>query len=188
MSVSLLNPHMWFMWAPGSGISFSHAVAQCRLTFADSAGCVAIAFRTIIVIDSAAELVGTETHTGFDNRGTLSYWDNAFTQCSRLLRDSRAGEKICEWILWVRVLYASKNRGASVVFIQHKSFDNVTLESIGTLLFLHSEVGVTAAVVCSLTYWADSLLTVNQWYPDIFRLNSIESEPSSWYQKTWTKP
>lgn len=42
-----------------SGISFSHAVAQRRLLLSDSGVGVAVAFHTIMLIDSAVEPVGT---------------------------------------------------------------------------------------------------------------------------------
>lgn len=85
MTASPMNPLVRFIWLPASGILFSHAVAQYRLTFTD---CDAVtvtphAFHTIMVIDSTAEPLGTEAH----DHDTRSYQDNSFTQCSRLLRD-----------------------------------------------------------------------------------------------------
>lgn len=55
--MTLLNPCLRFTWVPASGASFSHAVAQRRLAFSDSGVCVA--FRTIMLIESAAEPVST---------------------------------------------------------------------------------------------------------------------------------
>lgn len=93
MAVTLINPGLWFTWAPGSGILFSHAVAQCCLTLSDTGVCVIIAFHTIMLIESVAEPVSalspihTKTLTSFDHPGAFSHKNNPVIQCRGLFLD-----------------------------------------------------------------------------------------------------
>lgn len=79
----------------GSGMSFSHAVAQCSLALSDTGVCVAVAFHTILLIDSVTEPVGTlspltQRHSGLDNGGSFCNYPNPLIQCTRLLLDKTA--------------------------------------------------------------------------------------------------
>lgn len=105
------------------GFHFSHAVAQCHLTVADSLCHLSLSHN---YGHSSAQPVSTKTDTGFDNRGNLSYYSTTVTQWRGLFwvqQDGTAKGNLvnedCD-----SVLRASKNRRASVVFMQHESFDN----------------------------------------------------------------
>ena len=113
---------------PASGVSFSHAVAQC----ACHSHCgVCVAFHTVQLTDSAAEPLGTLSHS---HRHTL-VWITAWPPLIMIIHSHNTADcghrwrKIFEWHFWkCWVLHTEpENRAAPVEGPHegHKSFDDV---------------------------------------------------------------